>query len=127
MRDAVLATTTTTTTTTANVSGAIVVIPRPHLVLGARGTGDLNDAARAALSCILPHPDGVADDDRDEDDVTPMSVTTIGKDGNAMPRGDDGDRVVFKLRLMNTKKKAMTMMPEEALALIVLGCKRAAH
>jgi hypothetical protein len=35
-------------------------------------------------------------------------------------------RVAFWLRL-NSKKKAVTVLPEEALALVLLGCKRAVH
>jgi hypothetical protein len=29
--------------------------------------------------------------------------------------------------MLNSKKKAVTVLPEEALALVVLGCKRAVH
>ena len=114
-------TTTTTTTTT-------IAIPRPHLLLGVRKIGDLNGAARAALAPLLGADDAVIDRDDDVDDARPVSVTIINAtDGNAAePRGDDTDRVAFRLRL-NSKKKAVTMLPEEALALVVLGCKRAVH
>ncbi|KAL3810854.1 hypothetical protein ACHAXA_005854 [Cyclostephanos tholiformis] len=114
-----------TTTTT-------IVIPRPHLILGARRIDDINDAARAGLASLLPPADGengggdAAIDRDDVDDDRPVSVTTINMmDGNATgPKGDDSDRVAYRLRL-NSRKKVVTMLPEEALALIVLGCKSA--
>jgi hypothetical protein len=109
------------------------LVPRPHLILGARRVDDINDAARTGLSSLLPHPNGgngndAAIDRDDVDDDVPVSVTTINMlDGNASgPRGNDSDRVAYRLRL-NSKKKAVTILPEEALALIVLGCKGAVH
>ena len=44
-------------------------------------------------------------------------------DGNASPKGDDFDRIAFKMRLHH-KKKIVTMLPEEALSLIVAGARR---
>jgi hypothetical protein len=68
-----------------------LLIPRPHLFLGVRRIGDLNDAARAALAPLLGDDDVAVDRDCDVDDIArPMLVTTINTmDGNAAePRGD---------------------------------------
>jgi hypothetical protein len=118
--------------TRTTASTTTIVIPRPHLILGARRVDDINDAARAGLASLLPSPNdgggnGAAAIDRDDvDDYAPVALTTINMlDGNHPgPKGNDSDRVAYRLRL-NSKKKAMTMLPEEALALIVLGCKGA--
>jgi hypothetical protein len=105
------------------------LIPRPHLFLRVRRIGDLNDATRAALLPLLVDDDAAVDRDCDVGDVArPVSVTTINTtDRNAAePRGEAGNRVAFRLRL-NSKKKAVTVLQEEELALVVLGCKRAVH
>ena len=72
------------------------LIPRPHLLLGVRRIGDLNDAARAALTPLLGDDDAAVDCDSDVNDVAwPVLVTTINTtDGNAAdPRGDvDGSK-----------------------------------
>ena len=106
--------------------GPVIVIPRPHLVMGARRTSDLNPAARKALASVLP----AGDDDRDADSLaikpnatSPLSVATIAMDGASRPKGDDYDRVAFQMRL-NSKKKVMTILPEEALALVISRCKK---
>ena len=108
--------------------GGLIVIPRPHLMMGARQTKELNPAARAAFASILPdEEDGPKSDSPaiDTDDAdSPLSAATIAMDGGSSPRGDDFDRVAFRVRL-SSKKKAMTILPEEALALVVARCRRA--
>jgi len=110
----------------------VIVIPRPHLVMGARRTSELNPAARSAFASLLPKDDdkaatslAIERDDDDDDPSSAISLTTINMDGNAAPKGDDYDRVAYRMRL-NSRKKPVTMLPEEALALIVARCKRSA-
>ena len=67
------------------------LIPRPHLLLGVRRIGNLNDAAKAALAPLLGDDDTAVDRHGNVDEVArPVSVTTIiTTDGNAAePRGD---------------------------------------
>jgi hypothetical protein len=88
-----------------------------------------DDAARATLAPLLGNDNAAVDCDCNIDNVAwPVSFTTINTTGGiaAKPRADAGDRVAFRLRL-NSKKKAVTVLPEEALALVVLRCKRAVH
>ncbi len=67
------------------------LIPRPHLFLGVRRIGNLNDAARAVLAPLLGNNDTAVDRDWDVENVArPVSVTTISTtDRNAAkPRGN---------------------------------------
>jgi len=118
--------------------GHAIVIPRPHLVLGARKVNELNDAACSAYASLLPlttskkgdknknKDEVVIDQDDDIDEKLGLGLTTINMDGNTSPKNDDYDRVAYRLRL-NSKKKVMTMLPEEAVALVILGCKKATY
>jgi len=108
--------------------GDDIVIPRPHLVMGIRRTSDLNAAAKSKFSSILPDEDENADNGNfsaiDQTNTTsPVSITTIAMDGSSQPKGDDYDRVAFQMKL-NSKKKLMTILPEEALALVIAQCKK---
>jgi len=107
---------------------AVIVLPRPHLLMGARKTSHLNAAAKSKLASILPDEEDesspvVAIDQADVNTKSPVSVTTIAMDGSAQPKGDDYDRVAYQMRL-NSKKKLMTILPEEALALVIAQCKK---
>mmetsp|Transcript_2605 Transcript_2605/g.5600 ORF Transcript_2605/g.5600 Transcript_2605/m.5600 type:complete len:909 (+) Transcript_2605:94-2820(+) len=104
----------------------VIVISRPHLVMGARKTSDLNAAAKSTFASILSDNDNSDDSSPiiDQTNATsPLCLTTIAMDGNSQPKGDDYDRVAFQMRL-NSKKKPMTILPEEALALIIAQCKK---
>ncbi|KAL9183368.1 hypothetical protein ACHAXT_005155 [Thalassiosira profunda] len=103
--------------------GNVVTIPRPHLAMGARKIADLNPAAQSAFAAILPEKDETSPAIDQANSTGPISMTTIALDGNATPKGDDFDRVAFQLRL-NSKKKLMTILPEEAVALVLAKCKQ---
>lgn len=107
----------------------VLTILRPHLILGARKISELNAAAKATFGDILP-PD-LADEDSSpvidqSDSNSPLTLTTINMDGNSAPKGDDYDRVAFQMRL-NSKKKIMTILPEEALTLVIAKCRKMAR
>ncbi|KAL7537148.1 hypothetical protein ACHAXR_007628 [Thalassiosira sp. AJA248-18] len=108
---------------TKNDDDDVIVIPRPHLVMGARKISDLNPAAKSTLASILPAHDATSNAIDDTTTSSPLSLTTIAMDGNSQPKGDDYDRVAFQMRL-NSKKKLMTILPEEALALVIASCKK---
>ncbi|KAL7465165.1 hypothetical protein ACHAXS_005493 [Conticribra weissflogii] len=107
-------------------TNAAIVLPRPHLLLGARSEDDLSSAARAALGPLLASRQTSASAscaiERDPDAC--LSVVTIALDGGAAPKGDDFDRVAFRMKL-SSKKKAATILPEEAVGIsIALARKR---
>lgn len=113
-------------------NNTVVVIPRPHLLMGARKLSEINPAAKCTFQSILPKNNKDDDDNNnnnnspviDQDNSTSsISLTTIALDGNSRPKGDDYDRVAFQLRL-NSKKKLMTMLPEEAVGLIIASCRK---
>jgi len=105
-----------------------IVLPRPHLLLGARSLEDVSSAARAALGPLFAAAvAATADDDdatsrvidrefRDDDPDSPVSLAVIALDGGATPKGDDFDRVAFRIKL-SSKKKAVTVLPEEAVGI----------
>ena len=100
-------------------------VPRPHLLMGARKLSELSPAAKSLYSSILP-PKSSSNNPSSIIDVntsSPLSLTTIALDGNAQPKGDDFDRVAFQMRL-NPKKKLMTILPEEAVSLLIAQCRK---
>ncbi len=52
-----------------------------------------------------------------------FSVTNIAMDSSSTSKGDNYNHVAFQMRL-NSKKKVMTILPEEALALIIAQSKK---
>ncbi len=113
----------------------VVLIPRPHLIMGARRTSELNATAKSMLASLLPDSSSSEDSNNynaaviDQDDATKsISLTTIALDGNSssslsQPKGDDFDRVAYQMKL-HSKKKVMTILPEEALALLIAKHKK---
>ncbi|KAL3786864.1 hypothetical protein HJC23_013785 [Cyclotella cryptica] len=106
---------------------ATLTIPRPHLLMGARKLFELSPAAKAVYATILPEESSNGSSHSpaiDQDNTTsPLSITTIALDGNSCPKGDDFDRVAFQMRL-NPKKKLMTILPEEAVGLMIASCRK---
>ena len=110
---------------------SLIVIPRPHLVMGCRRFAELSPATRERYRSLIPDAASDGNDDAatamiDKETITsasPLALTVIAMDGNASPKGDDFDRIAFKMRLHH-KKKIVTMLPEEALSLIVAGARR---
>ena len=109
----------------------VIVIERPHLLMGTRKLSDLNPAAKSTFHELLPSTSTQVDSpsliDVVSNDITTnssISLTTIALDGNSQqPKLDDYDRVVYQMKL-NSKKKLMTILPEEALSLIIATCKK---
>ncbi|KAL7524980.1 hypothetical protein ACHAWF_001158 [Thalassiosira exigua] len=86
-----------------------IVIPSPRLLLGARRFSDLNPAAKSAYASSLPalvdeSPSPSPANDREEDPSSSLTLTTINMDGNSAAKGDDYDRVAYRLRLHSKKK-----------------------
>ena len=115
-------------------SDATIVIPRPHLIMGTRKPSDFNVAAKSIYGKYTPKsstnnnninstsPQLIAEEDG-ATNTTPLSIKTIAMDGSATPNGDDFDRVALSIKL-NSKKKAMTILPEEAVGLVIAQVKK---
>lgn len=110
---------------TDNEDGEMVTIPHPHLIMGKRSLTELSPASESIFKSILPQTNG-SSLAIDVNTSSPLSLTTIALDGNTEPKGDDFDRVAFQMRL-NPKKKAMTILPEEAVSLLIAQCRRNVH
>lgn len=108
--------------------GSSIVIPRPHLIMGTRRTSDFNPAAKSTYATYYSpssnstSPQLIAEEDG-ATNTKPLSLTTIAMDGNATPNNDDYDRVALSIKL-STKKKSMTMLPEEAVGLLIAQVKK---
>lgn len=81
-------------------SGGDVRIPKPHLWLGLRRIRDAPEFVRDSAA----------------------SLVTIGTLDGSPPTGDDFDRVVFPVRLHESKKPT-TLLPEEALEILLHQAK----
>ena len=100
-------------------------IVKPHLLLGARRTEDVDPATLELYT--VAQADGAAI--AEETDAARAHAVTIRNgtlDGGAAPNGDDFDRVAFHLSL-HSGKKALTMLPEEAVGIAVSQAKRIAY
>jgi hypothetical protein len=129
LTDAMVNTTTTKTNNTSSDETRIV-IPRPHLIMGTRHPSHFNAAAKHVYSKYTPtsssssskQPQLIAEED-EATNTTPLSIKTIAMDGNSSPNGDDYDRVAISVKL-NSKKKVMTILPEEAVGLVIAQVKK---
>ena len=115
-----------------------IVIPRPHLIMGTRHPSDFNAAAKFTYAKYTPKsqlqsnnsnnnssstsPQLIAEEDG-ANNTSPLSIQTIAMDGSSTPNGDDFDRVAVSIKL-NSKKKAMTILPEEAVGLVIASVKK---
>jgi len=110
----------------AHSDSEVIIIPRPHLLLGLRKVTNMNDAAKSTFASILPtnNSNNTNNNVIDQDyNTNSIALTTISLDGATTPNNDDYDRVAYSMRL-SSKKKLMTILPEEALGLIIAQCKK---
>eukprot|EP00563_Minutocellus_polymorphus_P009896 CAMPEP_0181026520 /NCGR_PEP_ID=MMETSP1070-20121207/3683_1 /TAXON_ID=265543 /ORGANISM="Minutocellus polymorphus, Strain NH13" /LENGTH=877 /DNA_ID=CAMNT_0023103717 /DNA_START=30 /DNA_END=2664 /DNA_ORIENTATION=- len=100
-------------------------IVKPHLLLGVRRTAELDPATLALYT--VADADGAAI--AEVSDAARSNAVTIRNgtlDGSARPNGDDFDRVAFHLAI-HGKKKGLTMLPDEAVGIVVAQAKRLAY
>ena len=106
----------------ADESSKAARIVKPQLLLGVRRTADLDPATLALYK--VADADGAAI--AEESDAARSNAVTIRNgtlDGSAQPNDDDFDRVAFHLAI-HGKKKGLTMLPDEAVGLVVAQAKR---
>lgn len=100
-------------------------IVKPHLLLGVRRTADLDPATLALYK--VADADGAAI--AEESAAARSNAVTIRNgtlDGSAQPNDDDFDRVAFHLAI-HGKKKGLTMLPDEAVGIVVAQARRLAY
>ena len=92
-----------------------VVIEHPHQWLGARHVDEVPDFVRESFHIVNDSSNHVIA----EDSTTSVGVIVANGtlDGTSAPTGDDFDRVVYKVRL-HESKKSLTVLPEEAVTLV---------
>lgn len=91
-----------------------VCIKKPHRWLGLRRTSDAHDFVRKDI--ITEELSGPAISEETSQGVGVCAANST-LDGS-IPTGDDFDRVVFKVRLLNSKK-AISVVPEEAVEMFI--------
>ena len=93
-----------------------VSIEHPHQWLGARRVDDTPEFIQESFTIV---------NDSSSHAIAEESATSVGVtvangtlDGTSAPTGDDFDRVVYKVRLCDSKK-ALAVLPEEAVTLVL--------
>jgi hypothetical protein len=104
---------------TTHPSKDAVLIQKPHLWLGLRRMRDAPDVVRGAVPLVEDDtPNAIA-----EEALQGVgAVVANGSLDGSPPTGDDFDRIVFTLRLHDSKK-ATTMLPEEAVEMLLHQAK----
>ena len=122
------------TTAATEDEASLITIPKPHLIMGTRHPTHFttaaqstysqydNSSASTAAASTTTSPQLIAEEDG-ANNTTPLTIKTIAMDGSTLPNNDDYDRVALSLKL-NSKKKAVTMLPEEAVGLVIAQVKR---
>jgi len=99
-----------------------VVVDRPHQLLGLRRLSDAPDFIVAKLDTDdgrSATPATAPEQEKKPPPSEPGVVVVNGTlDGSSTPKNDDYDRVVYKVRVCSSKK-ALTMLPEEAVQVLV--------
>jgi len=97
-----------------------VSIEHPHQWLGARRVDEVPEFIQESSTIV---------NDSSSHAIAEESATTVGVtlangtlDGTSAPTGDDFDRVVYKVRLCDSKK-ALTVLPEEAVTLVLANAR----
>lgn len=101
-----------------------IVIPRPHLLMGMRQLGELNDVFhKSTFAALLGSPGEGSSAIIEEGSSSTLSLSEIAMDGSSQPKNDDYDRVVYQMKL-NSKKKQMNILPEEVVSILIAKCKQ---
>jgi len=105
----------------ASKGGNATTLEKPHQWMGMRRLQDTPDFIKDNNPVVKASSNGVGGATAaisEEASLECVHVTNGTLDGVSAPKGDDFDRVVYKIRLANSKK-AVTMLPEEATNLIL--------
>jgi len=99
-------------------SGDTLIIPRPNLLMGARRISLLSDKIRSKYQCV-------EDSSHFEPlESHPVQIRNQTLDGEAVPRGNDFDRVALQIDLLPGKKKPIAILPEEAVVIILAKARK---
>jgi hypothetical protein len=97
-------------------------VTAPQLLLGARQADTL---PKSHLALYQTAPSSEHAIDTEPESSHPVTLVNSTLDGTSSPQNDDFDRVVINMKL-HSQKKQLTMLPEEATALLLARAKRLA-
>ena len=97
-----------------------VVLTKPHCWLGLRRTADAPDFVQQQSNVAAGSSSSSSSHAIDEEVSQGAGAVLVNStlDGASQPSGDDFDRVVYKVRL-HESKKAVTVLPEEAVQIML--------
>lgn len=101
-----------------------VPIPSPQLLLGARQIKQLHKqiASKYVVGNSSSH---IIDEDKSKGGEA-LTIENGNLDGSTVQQNNDFDRVTFNLKLL-ASKKALTILPEEAVGILVAKAKHDVH
>ena len=100
-------------------------ITKPHLLLGARRTSAVDEETISLYKIADDNSGAAIAEESAEALANPVTVRNGTLDGGTTPNHDDFDRVAFHLSV-HSGKKGLTMLPEEAVGMVVTQAKRSA-
>jgi hypothetical protein len=101
-----------------------VNIPSPQLLLGARRTSQLHQATSAKYTAGKESNLAIDEDSPSGSDG--LTIQNGNLDGTNNAQNDDFDRVTLNLKLL-PNKKTLSLLPEEAVGIIVAKAKHMVH
>ncbi len=106
-------------------SGDKITIPSPQLLLGARQIKHLHKATVAKYT-VEEGSTHVIDEVASPSGGGGLTVQNGNLDGSSVVQNNDFDRVTLNLKL-HSDKKALTVLPEEAVGILVAKAKHSVH
>jgi len=99
-----------------------VVIQKPYLLLGSRNCDQLRPVVKDKYNVSIDDNDAIAPSSTNDDNGTGVTIRNGTLDGLSAPQGDDFDRVNLQINL-HSSKKALTLLPEDAVGLLLAKAK----
>ncbi len=106
-------------------SNETVSVPSPHLLLGARRVSQLHKAT-AAKYVVGEDSNHAIDKDSSSSGAGGLTLQNGNLDGSNIEQDNDFDRVTLSLKLL-PNKKSLTLLPEEAVGILVAKAKHSVH
>ena len=106
-------------------SKSTVAIPSPYLLLGSRRVNELHEAT-AAKFIVGQDSKHIIDEDKAHSGSDGLTIQNGSLDGSNLEQNNDFDRVTLNLKLL-PNKKTLTLLPEEAVGVLVAKAKHSVH
>ncbi len=104
--------------------GEEVAIPSPQLLLGARQIQQLH--TQTVSKYVVGNESSHIIEEDTNPPEQPLTIQNGNLDGSTVEQNNDFDRVTFNLRLLSSKK-SLTILPEEAVGILVAKAKHAVY